>query len=329
MATAFTCSSLGMEKEVKENALRRRATEASFQTATMPDKNTGIPYEKFTKAIFDELHWSQGVEDIEIQHDVQLEGKSTSHQIDLYWSFKMGGVLYHVAVQAKDWASAVTQEKVLAFKAVLDDLKIRATGIMVTRTGYQSGAEDVAKNNGILLYRLSEMTEADWEGRIKTIVFKIHAKSAELVSFEPAFDQVWLKGEFDRLGLPSGQGIPFRMTSDSVIVGADGAKLATVTEVVRAGERDSWLKSGTVDYTHDFGQDAFVLTGDAKIPRLKVAEFRLKFKIHEIVQENRSDGANLVKFVLANLSDGTRHLFDSDQRHFGTRLPESDPGTGQ
>lgn len=294
----------------------------------MADKNTGIPYEKLTKEIFDELLRSQGIEDIEIQHDVQLEGKGTSHQIDLYWTFKMGGVSHHVAVQAKDWASPVTQEKVLAFKGVLDDLKIRATGIMVTRTGYQSGAEGVAANYGILLYRLSEMKEEDWEGRLRTVVTRIHAKSAVLDSFSPIFDYVWLKEEFDRLGLPNDHGVPFRMTTESEIVTAKGAVLTSIPDAVKAGERDSWQKSGIVDYTHDFGPDAFVLTGDAQIPKIKVTGVLLKFKIHEIVQESFKDGANLVKFLLANLSDGTRHLFDSDKRHFGASLKNSAPNKG-
>lgn len=293
----------------------------------MSDENTGIPYEQFTKDIFDELNRVDGVEHIEIKHNVRLEGKSVPHQIDVYWSFKQGGVTHHVVVQAKDWATPVTKDKVLTFRAVLNDLKVGAIGIMVTKTGYQAGAEAAARNNGILLYRLAEMTEKDWEGRIKTIVFRLHAGRPEMLSFGPELDRAWLGKELDRLEIPKDEGVPLQITNETRIVTTDGALLCTVADAFKTGEDETRRKAADLDYAHTFPEEAFIETGDAQLPRLKVTELRFRFKYREVVREMRTEGSDLARFILANVTDGTSHLFGPDKRHFGTREASENPDT--
>lgn len=102
---------------------------------------TGRPYEKLTQQIFAEVLHRDEVRSIEVKHDVILAGKTTDHQIDVYWEFEQGGIRYITVVQAKDWTTrAVEQGELLKFKAVLDDLAHQPRGVFVTRTGYQEGA---------------------------------------------------------------------------------------------------------------------------------------------------------------------------------------------
>jgi hypothetical protein len=42
---------------------------------------------------------------------VTLQGKLTKHQIDVYWEFRIGDVVYRTVVQAKDWSKPVDQGK--------------------------------------------------------------------------------------------------------------------------------------------------------------------------------------------------------------------------
>ena len=62
-------------------------------------KNTGIPYEKLTQTIFNEIVNQHSVETIEVQQNVILKGKTVSHQIDVYWKFTHGGIDYHTIIQ--------------------------------------------------------------------------------------------------------------------------------------------------------------------------------------------------------------------------------------
>ena len=84
--------------------------------------NTGIPYEKLVQHIYQQIVNCDGIDTIEVQHDVTLKGKTTSHQIDVYWEFALGGNLYRTIIQAKDWATKVKQEQMITFKAFMDYL---------------------------------------------------------------------------------------------------------------------------------------------------------------------------------------------------------------
>jgi hypothetical protein len=116
--------------------------------------NTGIPYELVVKAIFQEILNQEEAQTIDVQHNRVEQGVKTSHQIDVLWRFVRGGIQYTTIVQAKDWASKVSKEAILAFRGVLDDLPGQPRGLIVTRTGFQSGAKALAEKTGIDLYIL-------------------------------------------------------------------------------------------------------------------------------------------------------------------------------
>lgn len=90
-----------------------------------------------------------------VQHNVQKQGRDTSHQIDVYWEFCLGGVTHRVIVQAKNWNGPIRKGDLLTFKGVLEDLP-GTVGIMVTTSHYQKGALEVAKAAGIMICNLQE-----------------------------------------------------------------------------------------------------------------------------------------------------------------------------
>ena len=125
-----------------------------------PDQDrSGKRYELLVQEIFHVLLNQNEVENIDVEQNVTLEGKHTTHQIDVYWEFEKAGIRYRTVVQAKDWASPVVQGELIKFKGVLDDLPQQPRGIFVTRTGYQDGAKDYALAHGITLYELSKQSE--------------------------------------------------------------------------------------------------------------------------------------------------------------------------
>lgn len=167
-------------------------------------KNTGKPYEIITRQIFDSIlnHSRDDINTIEVQHDVTLTGRSTTHQIDVYWEFIVGGIKYITIVQAKDWSTnAVDQGELLKFKCVLDDLPNQPRGIFVTRTGYQQGAFNYARHHGILLYELREPTDADKLGRVMRITLDIDSYLSHSSGIRITHDERWMYEEAVRLQL--------------------------------------------------------------------------------------------------------------------------------
>lgn len=161
-------------------------------------KNTGIPYEKLTQEIFQEILSHDSIDTVRIEQNVILQGKTVEHQIDVYWEFIIGGITYRTVVQAKDWNSAVSQGELLKFKAVIDDLPNQPRGVFVTRKGYQFGAKEFAKANGIILYELREPSEEDWEGKMRRLNMNF---SMAIPDTETTIvpDYEWIKEERQRL----------------------------------------------------------------------------------------------------------------------------------
>lgn len=58
-----------------------------FHLKVMP-KRTGRPYEKLAQQIFAEVLNRDEVRSVEVKHDVTLTGRTTDHQIDVYFSHR-------------------------------------------------------------------------------------------------------------------------------------------------------------------------------------------------------------------------------------------------
>ena len=127
----------------------------------MAKKNTGKTYEELVQeiyqAILDYENQDAGYKRIEVQHNVELQGKTGNmHQIDVYWSFTLGGIEYKTLVEVKDWKSPVKKEQLHSFKSVLDDIPGSPRGCFVSKSGFQKGAEIVARYHGIKLMKTEE-----------------------------------------------------------------------------------------------------------------------------------------------------------------------------
>lgn len=119
-------------------------------------KNTGLSYELLVQGIFQAINDQEEVTNLIVERNKILQGKTTPHQIDVYWKFEKAGITYETIVQAKDLQSPVKKGQLIEFKGVLDDLPGQPRGIFVTRSGYQKSAKTVAIRNGIILYELDE-----------------------------------------------------------------------------------------------------------------------------------------------------------------------------
>ena len=108
-------------------------------------------YELLNKEIHEALLKNDGVENIRVLHNVKIKGKSgASHQIDVYWEFKLAGVTYKTCIECKYLNSPVKKSHVAAFSTILDDIG-NATGIFATSINFQKGAKLLAEEKGIRL----------------------------------------------------------------------------------------------------------------------------------------------------------------------------------
>ena len=136
-------------------------------------KNKNIEYEILVKEIYKHLLRAEGFENIEVKHDVKILAKSgCTHQIDVYWEYKLGGEIHRIAIDCKNYSKKISIAKVRDFFGVIYDIG-NIKGVLVTRKGFQSGAKQFADYYTISLKELRKPDERDWENRVKTIDIKV------------------------------------------------------------------------------------------------------------------------------------------------------------
>lgn len=128
-------------------------------------------FEKYSLKLLKEQ--TQGLENLEIQHNVIIQKSDGNYQIDGKIQFDVMGIRYITLVECKHYKNAITREKV----QVLYD-KIRAIGahkgILISTSNFQSGAIKFAKEHGIALIQIVE-ADLTYEIRVKPNVIMMDA----------------------------------------------------------------------------------------------------------------------------------------------------------
>lgn len=288
----------------------------------MTKKNTGIPYEQLTKRVFETLLKQDAVKNLVVEHDKSIVGKTGTHQIDVYWEFTAAGVKHITIVQCKDWTQPVKQAEVLLLRSILDDIPGQPRGVIVTRTGFQSGAKEIAAAHGIVLYELREPVGADWTGRIRKIVLKLHVFSPSITNTQPTLDAEWANAERERRGIVPGERIHFQIagSSDTVFLFDE-----------HGAQRESWgeisvslvPKEATPRkrFERRFEEPRFIATGDPRLPFARVSALSSEIEVTEVVETLTIEADELVTVILKNILTGEIEVFDQDL------VPLRDPST--
>jgi len=280
------------------------------------EKNTGIPYEHLARKIFDQIVNQNSVETIDVQHDVLLRGTKTTHQIDVYWEFEIGGIKYATIVQAKDWARPVDQGELIKFKGVLDDIPGQPRGVFVTKTDYQKGAKEFADKSGIVLYELREASEDDLRNRIQTIVIKLTAYVPYASNFNLILDDEWNVNEKKRLGLAPDDIFTMKisgMPDEILFTDGSGMRQTDAGEIINSFFPKELRELAPIIKTHMFTKDTFVGTNDHRFPTVKVKGAQAIVSVSKAQDEIRV-GDDIVGFILRSVIDDSEQLFSKDYR---------------
>jgi hypothetical protein len=135
---------------------KHRAKNAARQV-----EETWQGHELITKAIYEALLKQDNPQQWEIKHNIQLDGRTTKHQIDVYWRFRVADLDHFVIVQVKKEKGRAKQGDLMLFRDVLNDIPGQPKGIFVTQAGYQKGALKVARSSGITSVILSKVDRPD------------------------------------------------------------------------------------------------------------------------------------------------------------------------
>lgn len=266
-------------------------------------------YERFVQQLTATLLTAQGLQTVEVRHDIKLEGLSgQQHQIDVYWEYRIAGTSHRVAIECKRYAKKVGLDIVRGFSAVLDDVK-GLSGVIVTTTGFTRGAKRFAKANHIGLKIARKAKDADYEGRIRGIGVQLNVIAPPVVTgLAVRLDEAWLRAN---LAEPRLQAL-----SDGLSIPFEESHIKRSGEVVSLRECISEVLGDVANeisgkYTHILRfDDAYVVTEE--YGPLKLTELEISYTQSVHTEVFQVGGAEVAHTLISDAVSGTLLFVDDE-----------------
>lgn len=111
----------------------------------------GKEFEGYVQYIYSRLLQLSDDKDTIVSTNVTIKGMSGArHEFDVYYEFTHLNLKIKVAIECKDWKNPITIGEVRDFCGKLGDLD-NIVGVMVSKSGYQSGAITYGISKGVKL----------------------------------------------------------------------------------------------------------------------------------------------------------------------------------
>lgn len=121
-------------------------------------RNDGSRLEDYVQFVYETLLNFKGNEHTIVTRGAVLQGRGhRSYKVDVFYEFERAGINHRVVIECKDYATRrVEMAEVIEFKGKIEEIG-RVVGVMVSRSGYQQGAKDYAKDYDLLLLEEHEL----------------------------------------------------------------------------------------------------------------------------------------------------------------------------
>jgi hypothetical protein len=120
---------------------------------------------------------ASGITTLRLARNVLMSGRATENRIDVLWEFEPApGRLVRLLFECRSYTRRINQQALNSWRSVVDDVSepgVETVGVMVTSTGYQSGAQRVADSYGIVILELRAPTAGDLANRWRSAWIKL------------------------------------------------------------------------------------------------------------------------------------------------------------
>jgi len=291
----------------------------------MTNYDRGVQYENLVSSVYGAILTAEAsdsrIRSIDLEMRKQIRGTAgNTNEIDIYWEHEIAGVVHKTAIECKAPSSGnVPVSDVRDFAYKLGDIG-GIKGLLVTPTGFSSGAKDVARAESIDLITIREYRDGDREGLLNQISLTMHAQfPAQCTNIVPRFDARWMLSQ----GYHDGEQIRLDERNDRIVIqdrAAEFQKTIFQLESERFGNQppgagtwerelaDGWLLVGDDEFKVDAVKLEFV------IPAVHTSEMEIDLTAHILA---------IVEYVDRRAPGPARFEVYRD----GTRapLPHSDP----
>ncbi len=90
--------------------------------------------------------------------DVRVDGVRSRHDVDVWVTLSRSGLQIQWIIECKLWKRRIGKEKVMALKAIVDDIGADR-GVLLSEVGFQKGAASAARRANITLTSLADLRQ--------------------------------------------------------------------------------------------------------------------------------------------------------------------------
>lgn len=112
-------------------------------------------FEQYCTEILKHYAVAENLKDFTIQHNVVVPADDGTYQLDIFATFTALGVQFKVIAECKRYKNPVNREKVVILADKVKSLGAHK-GILISTSGFQSGAHEYAKKHGIALIQVMD-----------------------------------------------------------------------------------------------------------------------------------------------------------------------------
>lgn len=163
-------------------------------------------YQELTEHLMRRLGAVTGITTLRLEREVPLRGRANDNGIDVLWEFeRASGERVRLLFECRSYARRINQQALHSWRSIVDDVAepgIETIGVMVTTTGYQSGAQRVADTYEIVILELRAPTERDLANRWRSVRLELVFRSPHVTDLAvDATEQLGTDARLDgRLG---------------------------------------------------------------------------------------------------------------------------------
>lgn len=267
-------------------------------------------YEEVTEELVGRLSAVSAVTTLRLERDVPVSGRANDNRIDVLWELqRASGERVRLLFECRSYARRINQQSLHSWRSIVDDVSepgIETVGVMVTTTGYQSGALRVADTYGIVILELRAPTDRDLDNRWRSVRTELVIRMPQVTDLSvDATEQLGPDGNVN-----GGLGEFFLDLED-------GTTEPLMDHLLR-GELSSIREPPTEPHpvTRTFASPVLLKRGDEPIARVVQIRATVSEAQAEPVAVETSTAE--IAWMLANTVTGSRIWFAADRRIWRT-----------
>lgn len=267
---------------------------------------TNTEYELFAKEIYEYLLKEKGLT-VDVQHNVDLPGKASKHQIDVYWEYLVDGVKTRVAIECKNYGkkNPVSIGHVRNFFGALYDIGDNINGIIITKNKFQKGAKKFADHYGI---QLKELKKPNFQ------IIELYTQFPQRISksTQVFFDEPWLKENLKVSREQLDNSAKAALKKKFQLCDSSGQNIKPLPDLLQ--DTPAELKEEQ-NKTHTFEWDNMYLNVENVGP-IKISKVIWVYDIKIARQEIRADANEFARGILTDAKTGKIIRFDNKGKSF-------------